>query len=212
MLSSSLKPLVFWDNREWLRYVLLGCAAGMCVLAFNSVTETERDVGKIVGGTLGALLLGFSGYVLQVRRLVVDPTRLEISVTSNSLAKTATDRFRFDEVIKLLLLRTYEHDEELLPANRQCERWSVLFVLKDRTIPITTSPSPTKEQALREAKRIQQLLRVEISDNPEEGLTQLAHAGHTIDAVVVARQQLGMTLVQAKEHIEQTAGRRKPPL
>lgn len=51
---------------------------------------------------------------------------------------------------------------------------------------------------MREAERVQQFLQVDISDNLAEGLTQLAQTGQTIDAVVVALQQLGMTLEQAK--------------
>lgn len=209
MPSPSLKPLIFRNNSEWLRYLLLAGAAGMCVLLFNSLTEADRDVGKIIGGTVGVLLLAFSGCVLQVRHLVVDPARLEISVVSKDLMKTVTDRFRFDEVRKLLVLLTYERDEELSPANRQRERWSILFLLKDRSVPVTVSPYVSKDQAMLDAQLIQELVRAEISDDPQEGLTQLAETGRTIDAVIMARQQLGMTLLQAKEFVDQAAHRRE---
>ena len=211
MPSSSLKPLIFRDNNEWLRYVLLAGAGGLGVFVFNSLTGAERDVGKIIGGTLGALLLAFSGYVLQVRRLVVDPARREISVTSKGLTKTVTDQFGFDETLKLLVQLTYDRDEDLSPANRQRPCWSILFLLKDRSIPVTVSPYVSKEQAMRDARHIQKLVRVEISDNLGEGLTQLAQTGRTIDAVIVARQQLGMTLTQAKDSIDQAANRHEPP-
>jgi len=202
------RPLVFRDNSNWLRYVLLGCAAGMCALVLNALMGAERDIGKIIGGTLGALLLGFSGYVLQVRRLVVDPLRREITVISKELTSTVTDRFRFDDVIKLQLLLTYERNEELLPANRQVGCWSVLFVLKERAVPLTVNPYASKNQAMREAKRIQQILHVEISDNFQEGIAHLAQAGRKIDAVAVARQHLDMPLKQAKDYIDQAASRR----
>lgn len=42
--TSLLKPLVFRDNSEWLRYVLLAGSMTMCVLVFNSFTEAERDI------------------------------------------------------------------------------------------------------------------------------------------------------------------------
>jgi hypothetical protein len=87
-----------------------------------------------------------------------------------------------------------------------------VFVLKDRTVPVTVNPYPSKEQALREAKRIQQLIHVDISDNLDEGLAHLAHTGKAIDAVVAARQHLGMTLGEAKDRIDQLTGRRKPAL
>ena len=212
MPSSSLNPLIFRDNSEWLRYVLLAGAVGTSVLVFNALMEAERDIGKIIGGGLGALLLAFSGYVLQVRRLVIDPVRLEISVKNTGLIKTVTDRFRFDEVLKLLVQLTYDHDEGLSPANRQRQRWSVLFLLKNRSVPVTVSPYVSKDQAIRDAQRIQELVHVEISDNLEEGVAQLAQTGRTIDAVIVARQQLGMTLAQAKESIEHAPNRRKSSL
>lgn len=209
---SPLKPLIFRDNSAWLRYVFLGGALGMCVLVAGSLIGTDHDIGKIIGGILGVLLLGFSGYVLQVRQLVINPLRQEVTVTSKGLARTVTDRFTFDEVAKLLLLPTYEHNEELLPTNRRSERWSVVFVLKDRTVPATVNPYPSKEQAMQQATRIQQLVRVDIYTNLDEGLAHLAHTGKTIDAVVAARQHLGMTLGEAKDHIDQVTGRRKPTM
>ena len=212
MPPSSLNPLIFRDNSEGLRYLLLVGAAGICALVFNSLTGADRDVGTIIGKTLGALLLAFSGCVLQVRRLAIDPVRLEISVVSKDLVKTVTGRFGFNDVQKLFVKLTYDHDEGFMPPHRQKPRWSIFFMLKNRSIPVTVSPYVSKDQAMREARCIQELAQVGISDNLEEGLTQLADAGRTIDAVIVARQQLGMTLMQAKEAIDQTADRRKTPL
>ena len=205
------KALIFRDNSEWLRYLLLAGAVGMCALVFNVLTGAEGDVGKIVGGTLGVFLLAFSGYVLQVRRLVIDPVRLEVSVKSTGLAKAVTDRFRFEEVLKLLVVLTYDRHEEASPASRRGERWSIVFLLKNRSVPVTISPYVSKEQAMRDARRIQELVRVEISDDLEEGLTQLAETAGTIDAVIVARRQLGMTVMQAKDYIEQAGNSRESP-
>ena len=211
--STSSASLIFRDNSEWLRYVFLAGAAGLAVFVANGLAEPETEIGKIVAGALGALLLGFSSLVLQVRCLVVDPLRREVTVTGKSLIQTVTTRFRFDEVSKLLLLRTYEQDEALLPANRRRERWSVLFVLKDRTIPVSTNLYASKEHALREAQRLQPLLNVDISDNPDEGLAHLTQTGKTVDAVIaLRRQQPDMTLTEAKEIVDHATSRRKPPL
>ena len=208
-----MKPVIFRDNHEWLRDLLLAGAAGMAVFVTHGLVGQETDIGKIVAGTLGILLLGFSGLVLQVRSLVVDPFRREVTVTGKSLIKTATDRFRFEEVMKLLLLRTYEQDETSLPTNRQRERWTVLFVLKDRTIPLSTNLYVSKEDALREAQRLRPLLNVAISDSPDEGLAHLIQTGKTIDAVTaLRRQQPDMTLSQAKEIVDHATSRRTPPL
>ena len=207
MSVSNAQPVVFRDNSEWLRYALLGGAIGMVVLVADNLIGLEHDIGKIIGGSLGALLLGFSGYVLQVRRLVVDPQRREIMVTSKGLTKIVTDQCRFDEVTKLLLLLTYDRDENLLPANQQSERWSVVIVLKDRQIPVNVNPHTSKDQAMADAKRIQQWLNVEISDNVDESITHLAKNGRIIDAVVTASQTKGMPLAQANDYVKSKTGR-----
>lgn len=213
MSSSSSTPLIFRDNSEWLRYVFLASAVGLAVFVVNEITGPETDIGKFVAGTLGTLLLGFSGCVLQVRRLVVDPLRREVTVTGKSTTTFVMDRFRFDEVVTLLVLLTYDRDEELLPANRQREQWSVLFVLKDRTVPVSTNLYPSKEQALREANRLQPLLNVAISDSPDEGPAHLTQTGKTVDAVTaLRRQQPELTLTQAKDRIDHATSRRGPPL
>lgn len=98
--------------------------------------------------------------------------------------------------------------EEFLPANQRSECWSISLVLRDRTVPLTVNPYASKDRALHDAKQIQELIKVEICDNTEERLAHLAKTGSTIDAVVVARQQLGMTLTQAKDHVDRIAGRR----
>lgn len=210
--STLTTPLIFQDNSVWLRYVLLVGAAGMAVFMANGLAEPKTDTGQVVAGALGTLLLGFSGLVLQVRCLVVDPLRREVTVTSKSLIQTATDRFRFEEVMMLLLLRTYEHDEELLPANRQRERWCTLFILRDRTVPVSTNLYASKEHALHEAQQLQPLFNVDTSENPDEGLAHLIQAGKTIDAVIALRRRHpDLTLTRAKDVIDRPASRCKPP-
>ena len=201
------QPLVFRDNGEWLRWALLAGAMGLCAVVFSALTDERRDVGKIIGGSLGALLLAFSGYVLQVRRLVIDPPRWEVTVMSKGLTRTVTDRFGFDDVDKLQLVPTYERNEDLLPANRNSERWSLLFVLKDRTVALTTAPYVSKDEALRQATLVQQVLGVEISDKAEEGIALLAQAGRIIDAVVTTRRIQGKTLTEARTAVQRLTDR-----
>lgn len=200
------QSLVFRDNSEWLRWGLLSGAIGMGVLVADNLIGTGHDIGKIIGGILGALLLAFGGSVLQVRRVEVNPVRRDIVITSRTLLSTTNESIRFDEVIKLLLVLTYERDENLLPANRQSERWSVVFVLKDRSLPVNLNPHVSKEQAMADAKRLQPLLDVEISNHVDDGIAHLARSGRTIDAVVVTRQQSQMTLTEAKDQVDRIAG------
>jgi hypothetical protein len=58
------KTLILRENGAWLRYVFWGIAIAMLSLAATAVTAPVRDVEKTIECSLGALLFGFSGFVL----------------------------------------------------------------------------------------------------------------------------------------------------
>ena len=209
------EPLVLRENGEWLRYVFWGAAIGMYFLALSAINSPVRDVGKIIGSALGVLLFGFSGFVLRSRRILVDPSKREVVLISKGLRQTATERLRFDEIERILVLMTYDSVENLRGVNVMRERWSIAFILKERSVPVTRNLYITKEQALRDAKKIQRLLNVEISDTVEEGIAHLVQTGKTVEAVSVACRALGMTTAQAKDFVEgnasSTALSNRPP-
>ena len=76
------QTLVLRENGEWLRYVLWG-----------------------------VLLFGFSGFVLQSRRIAIDPFRREAIMTSKGFRNTKTERLKFDEIRKILVLTTFDSVE-----------------------------------------------------------------------------------------------------
>ena len=82
------------------------------------------------------------------------------------------------------------------------ERWAIALVLEERSVPVTENLYITKERALRDAKRIQQLLNVEISDAVDESIASLAQNGRKIEAVTLASRSLGMTTTQAKDFVD----------
>jgi hypothetical protein len=152
------------------------------------------------------LLFGFSGFVLRSRSIVVDPSKREVTLVSKGFRQTSTEALKFDEINRILVLMTYDSVENLRSINVLRERWSIAFVLRERSVPVTKNLYITKEQALRDAKKIQRLLDVEISDTIEEGIAHLAQTGKKVEAMNVACRALGMTTAQAKDFVEGNAG------
>lgn len=190
------------ENSEWLRYVLWGAAIGMGFLVVLTVNSPVRDVGRIVASAMGVLLFGFSGFVLQTRCIVIDPLRRQVIITSKGFRQTTTECLRFDEIKNILVFITFDSIENVQGVSVMCERWSIALVLKERSVPVTKNLYITKEQALCDARRMQQLLDVEITDTVEESIAHLAQSGKKVEAVTLASRALGMTTAQAKNFVE----------
>jgi hypothetical protein len=164
-IRSSGEALVLRENSEWLRYVFWGAAIGLSVLMVNTVNAPVREVGKIIGIAAGILLTAFSGFLLQTRTIVIDPLRREVVLTSKGVRQTATERLGFDEIKELLVLKTFDQVEDSRGVNVMRERWAIAFVLDGRSVPVTKNLYVTKESALRDARKMQALLAVDITDD-----------------------------------------------
>lgn len=196
------QAFILQENSGWLRYVLWGCAIGFCVLAVSVINAPVRDVGKVIGSVMGVLLFGFSGYVIRTRHITVDPLSQKVTITSKGFWQKTTEHLAFKEIKKVLVLTTFDSIENLQGANVMRERWAIALVLEERSVPVTENLYITKERALRDAKRIQQLLNVEISDTVDESIASLAQNGRKIEAVTLASRSLGMTTTQAKDFVD----------
>lgn len=196
------QAFILQENSGWLRYVLWGCAIGFCVLAVSVINAPVRDVGKVIGSVMGVLLFGFSGYVIRTRHITVDPLSQKVTITSKGFWQKTTEHLAFKEIKKVLVLTTFDSIENLQGANVMRERWPIALVLEERSVPVTENLYITKERALRDAKRIQQLLNVEISDTVDESIASLAQNGRKIEAVTLASRSLGMTTTQAKDFVD----------
>ncbi len=193
------------ENGEWLRYVFWGAAIGMGFLVVSAINSPVRDVGKIAGSAMAVLFFGFSGFVLRTRRIVIDPLRREAIITSKGFRQVTTERLRFDEIRKILVLITFDSVENSRGVSVMRERWSIAFVLEGRSVPVTKNLYITKEQALRDAKKLQLLLGIEITDTVEDSIAHLAQAGRKVEAVTLASRALGTTIAQAKDFVEGSA-------
>lgn len=103
-VRSGNKPFVLRENAEWVRGVFWLSALGFGALLMNIVSATERDTGMIIGSTMGVLLFSLCGFVLQSRRIVIDPSRREAIIETKRFRGTTTMRLRFDEIAKILLV------------------------------------------------------------------------------------------------------------
>jgi len=193
------------ENSEWFRYVLWACAIGLSFLTANFLSTPVIDFGKVIGCVAGIILFGFSGFVFQTHKIKVDPLRRIITITSKGFRKSSKETVSFDSIDKIILIATLDYDEDLMPANRWQERWSLALACKNRSVPITHNLYVSKQQAMRDAKKLQQLLNVGISDTLEDSIASLAQNGRKIEATTLASRALGITTAQAQFIVEKNA-------
>jgi hypothetical protein len=200
-MNETNQAFVLRENSEWLRYVLWASAVGLGILAANAIAAPVRDTGKIIGSLLGVLLFGFSGFVFRTRCIMADPVSRTITITSKGFRKPSREQFGFDEVRRILVVSTLDYDSDLMPANRWQKRWLLALDCKGGNVQLNQNYYNSKEQALRDAEKLRQLLGIEIADTPRESIAQLSQ-NYKVEAITLARRELGMTLQQAKEHVE----------
>ena len=194
--------LVLRKNGGWLRYLFWGAAIGMCFVVAAALASPVRDWVKIIASALGVLFFDFCGFALQVRRITIDPSTREITISSKGFRHQITERLKFEEIKKILVLPTMVAVENVRGAEVMRKRWSIAFVLDGRSVPVTKNEYVTKNGVMRDAKKIRKILGVEISDAVEEGIEHLAQNGKKTEAVMVASRVLGMTTSQAKDFVE----------
>lgn len=194
------------ENSDWLRYVFWACALGLCFLTVALIKAPVIEFGKILGSVFGVLLFGVSGFVFQTHETKIDPLRREITIASHGFRKSTSEIVEFDSVDRIILITTFEYNEDLMPANRWQERWSLALACRERIVPIIHKLYVSKEQAMRDAKKIQKILDVSISDTVEESIASLAQSGRKIEAVALATRSLGMTTTQAKDFVDKNTG------
>lgn len=79
------------------------------------------------------------------------------------------------------------------------ERWAIGCVLDGRSVPVTKNLYLTKESAMRDARKMQALLAVDITDDVDDSIAHLTRSGNKIEAVTLASRARGVTITQAKD-------------
>lgn len=195
------------EHGEWLRYVLWACAAAMALLTADTFAASAHDPGKIFAGAMGVLLFGFSGCALKTRRIGIDPLNRSVLIVTRGYRRSAVERIGIDAIQRILVLTTFDTDENLRGAPVMRERWLIALALRERTVAVTRNLYVRKEQALRDAARLQRRLGTDIVDSVEDSIGYLAQQSRTVEAITLAMRALAMTTEQAKNFVGQYTGR-----
>lgn len=193
--------LVLKENSGWLRYVFWGAAIGMFFLAIGAFNAPVPDVQKAVLSLLGVALLGFSGFALPVRCTVIDSSQRKVTLTCKRFMSKTVERMRFDEIRSVAILTTLESVENLRGTEELRKRWGIAFVLEERSVSVKLNLYLTHDQAVRDAKRIQQLLGVELTDSTDASIDLLARGGRKIEAMALASRTIGKPTTEARNFV-----------
>ena len=77
-----------------------------------------------------------------------------------------------------LMLRTFDLVEDSRGVDVMRERWAIACVLDGRSVPLTKNLYLTKESAMRDARKMQALLAVDITDDVDDSIAQRNRLGH----------------------------------
>jgi len=89
------------------------------------------DAGKITACILGVLLFGFSGFVFKTHKVVFDQRRRRITLTHKGFRSSTQESIPFSDVEHVVVVKTFHHNEDLLPANRLQERWYLALMCRE---------------------------------------------------------------------------------
>jgi hypothetical protein len=182
---------------------LAGAAAIPVLLAMDSgATTTGRTW---IGGLVAAGLLAVVAAAVVDLEYRFDPRARLVSWRRARLFGRRTGSVAYADIRDVLVRAETERDED---AHRSRTVWRLELVTSDGTL------SLTNQRALRpdEHEVVADLLRTVIglpAPHPEEGVARLARAGYLVDAVALARRQLGCTLDDASALVDRL--RREPP-
>lgn len=194
--------MIIRENSEWLRYVFWCCALGLGLLAVQIATSPDRDTSKIITCILGSILFGFSGFVLKTHKAVFDPHQKKISLTHRGLKNTTQKIIPFSDVTHIVIVKTYHHNEDMLPANRWQECWYLALMCQEEIVTLTHNPAVQKEEVYRLSQKIQSILGVDILDSDQASLNALLKTGRKVDAITLATRSLGMNITEASQYID----------
>lgn len=194
--------MIIRENAEWLRYVFWFGALGLALIAYQNTTAPDPDAVKIIASILGALLCGFSGVVFKTHKAIFDPSRKQITLIHRGFRNSTQQTIPFSAVEHIVVVKTFDYNEDMLPANRWQERWYLALACRDEIVTLTYNLSVQKGEARQLAQKIQAILVVDVLDTDQESLNALVKTGRKAEAISLAARSLGMTVTEAKQHVD----------
>jgi hypothetical protein len=185
-----------------LRFVLLllGAAVLAAVLA-----QEPREVGRVSLGVLGSLLPFTLAAVLEQASFHFDPTQRRLRWSRRSLFRALAGEIPFDEISAVSVRVRFETDTDSRRGRRR-PAYQVVLGTSAGEIPLWNAWVGDERGPARAAEAIRALLGHAPAAPAPASIEALVASGQLVDAVKLARAQLGLSLEQAKRHVEGLQG------
>lgn len=190
------------ETSNWLRYVFWIGALAMLYLGAERVTATVVDWGKAIGLAACALLLGFSGFVLEERRIAFDPTTRTVSIRRRGFRRRSVETIGFSEIRRLAIVAVPTTWEDSNGRSRPDTGFSAVLVLDGRNVPINAEPLSGREQAQKLAEEVAARTGSPIAASDGDAIDFLLASGRTVDAVAALARAKNLSLTDAKAEID----------
>lgn len=204
-----------WEHREnspWLRWVFFAGSLGMGILLYRALAADEPDFVRAACIAAGVLLLGFSGVVVQERRIVVDPARRSIVIESRRLRRRSRDSIAFDELRKIQIVATPTTREDSGGRTLPDTDWFVALVLDGRTLSVNQNPCNSPDQARALALEIARRTGLALDEGGDGSVDALVRQGRKIEAISALARQQGLSLSDARAEIERRIALANTPI
>ncbi len=156
--------MTFRESREWHRVALWGGSLVFGYLPFADPAGPTHDPVRLVICGVGALLLALSGFLLRTYRIEFDTQRRCVVLHARRPGSRSRRSVPFDEIEAVLVARTTQRDEDLLPANRNVARWRVALRCAGETLTVTHNPFVHRSEARALAEEVGRLVGAPVDD------------------------------------------------
>jgi hypothetical protein len=192
-------PLVVRANPLLLRAILL--CLGAAVLAAVWLQE-PRDDTRLWLGVLGSLVPFAGAALLERVRFEFDPTQRRLRWRRRNWFRALGGEVAFDEISDVVLRVRRERDPDRRFA-KEVASYRVALVTKTGDLRLSDRLYADERRQQEIADAIRTALGLAPGAAPvDESIEQLAAAGEKLEAIKLARRSLGLSLTDAKQHVE----------
>jgi len=192
-------PLVVSANPRFLRLILL--CLGAAVVTGVALQE-PRDDTRLWLGVLGSLVPFGGAALLERVRFEFDPTQRRLRWRRRSWLRARAGELAFDEISDVVLRVRRERDSER-PFAEPVASYRVALVTGAGDLRLSDRLYADERRQQEIADAIRTALGLAPGAAPvDESIEQLAAAGEKLEAIKLARRSLGLSLADAKQHVE----------
>lgn len=195
--------LVIRANPALLQAILV--TLGAAVVTAVALQE-PRDDTRLWLGVLGSLVPLLGAALLERVRFEFDIAKRRLRWRRQSLFRGLSGELPFDAISDVVLRVRRERDPDS-PRSREVPAYRVALVTSAGDLRLSDRMYADEKQQSEIADAIRAALGRPPGGAPvEESIEQLAAAGEVIAAIKLARQRLGLSLTEAKQHVDRLRG------